>query len=109
MRQRDDETTLANAARLSDGPSPRPSGAQRELNDQADLFEDVIAEIQAEMRGVRDELARLRAIALPPCPLAYFLSKTSATSGAVFSKSKASAHSAASSSSDWQTSLSESL
>src|SRR5215472_8439704 len=34
--------------------------AQRELNDQADRFENVIAEIHAEMRGVRDELARLR-------------------------------------------------
>jgi hypothetical protein len=34
--------------------------AQRELNDQADRFEDVIAEIHAEMCGVRDELARLR-------------------------------------------------
>ena len=36
--------------------------AQRELNDQADRFEDVVAEINAEMRGVRDELARLRMI-----------------------------------------------
>jgi hypothetical protein len=33
--------------------------AQRELNDQADRFENVIAEIHAEMRGVRDELAFL--------------------------------------------------
>ena len=30
------------------------------MNDQADRFENVIAEINAEMRGVRDELARLR-------------------------------------------------
>ena len=36
--------------------------AQRELNDQADRFENVIGEIHAEMRGVRDELARLRAL-----------------------------------------------
>jgi hypothetical protein len=36
--------------------------AQRELNDQADRFEDVIAEIHAEMRGVRDELAKLRTL-----------------------------------------------
>ena len=34
--------------------------AQRELNDQADRFENVIAEIHAEMRGMRDELARLQ-------------------------------------------------
>ena len=34
--------------------------AQREIDDQADRFENVIAEIHAEMRGVRDELARLR-------------------------------------------------
>ena len=34
--------------------------AQRELNDQADRFENVIGEIHAEMRGVRDELGRLR-------------------------------------------------
>src|SRR5262249_38772904 len=59
MRQRDDETIIANAARHSDGPSPRPSGAQRGLNDEADRFEDVIAEIHAEMRGVRVELGRL--------------------------------------------------
>ena len=36
--------------------------AQRELNDQADRFENVIAEIHAEMRGVRDKLARLRTL-----------------------------------------------
>ena len=34
--------------------------AQRELNDQADRFENVIPEIHAEMRGMRDELARLQ-------------------------------------------------
>jgi len=33
--------------------------AQRELNDQADRFENVIAEIHAEMRGMRDELQML--------------------------------------------------
>src|SRR5215472_10912024 len=36
--------------------------AQRETDDQADRFEDVIAEIHAEMRGVRDELAKLRTL-----------------------------------------------
>jgi len=36
--------------------------AQREMDDQADRFEDVIAEIHVEMRGVRDELARLRTL-----------------------------------------------
>jgi hypothetical protein len=36
--------------------------AQPELNDQADRFEDVIAEIQTEMCGVRNELARLRTL-----------------------------------------------
>ena len=34
--------------------------AQRELNDIADCFEDTLGEIHSEMRGVRDELARLR-------------------------------------------------
>ena len=34
--------------------------AQRELNDQADRFEDVIAEVHAEMRDVGVELGRLR-------------------------------------------------
>jgi len=36
--------------------------AQRERDEMADQFEDVIDEIHAEMRGVRDELARLRAL-----------------------------------------------
>jgi hypothetical protein len=34
--------------------------AQREMNEMADEFEGVLAEIHAEMRGVRDELAKLR-------------------------------------------------
>ena len=34
--------------------------AQAEWDELADRFEDVIDEIHAEMRGVRDELARLR-------------------------------------------------
>ena len=34
--------------------------AQRERDELADQFENVIDEIHAEMRGVRDELARLR-------------------------------------------------
>ena len=34
--------------------------AQREMNDMADRFEDTLGQIHAEMRGVRDELARLR-------------------------------------------------
>jgi hypothetical protein len=44
--------------------------AQRELNDQADRFENVIGEIHAEMRGVRDELARLRALDVLSSPSA---------------------------------------
>ena len=36
--------------------------AQREMDDQADRFEDVVAEINAEMLGVRDELAKLRTL-----------------------------------------------
>ena len=36
--------------------------AQRERDKMADEFENVIADIHAEMRGVRDELARLRMI-----------------------------------------------
>ena len=36
--------------------------AQREMNEMADEFEGVLAEIHAEMRGVRDELARLRTL-----------------------------------------------
>ena len=35
---------------------------QRKLNDQADRFENVIAEIHAEMRAVRVELGRLRGL-----------------------------------------------
>ena len=38
-----------------DGLRRARAQAQRELNDQADRFEDVIAEIQTEMRGVRGE------------------------------------------------------
>ena len=34
--------------------------AQQERNELADQFENVIDEIHAEMRGVRDELRRLR-------------------------------------------------
>ena len=44
------------------GPRRARVQAQRELSDQADRFEDVIAEIHAEMRGVRDKLARLRTL-----------------------------------------------
>ena len=36
--------------------------AQRALNDQADRFENVIAEIHSEMRAVRVELGRLRTL-----------------------------------------------
>jgi len=36
--------------------------AQREMNEMADEFEGALAEIHAEMRGVRDELARLRTL-----------------------------------------------
>jgi hypothetical protein len=36
--------------------------AQQERDALADEFESVIAEIHAEMRGVRDELARLRTL-----------------------------------------------
>ena len=36
--------------------------AQREMNDMADQFENVLAEIHREMRGVRDELAKLRTL-----------------------------------------------
>ena len=36
--------------------------AQREMNEMADEFEGVLAEIHAEMRGVRDELAKLRTL-----------------------------------------------
>jgi len=36
--------------------------AQREMNNMVDEFEGVLAEIHAEMRGVRDELARLRTL-----------------------------------------------
>jgi len=36
--------------------------AQRERDEMADEFEGVLAEIHAEMRGVRDELARLRTL-----------------------------------------------
>jgi hypothetical protein len=35
---------------------------QREMNDMADRFEDVIGQVHAEMRGVRGELARLRTL-----------------------------------------------
>ena len=59
MRQRN-ETPLANAAWLSDGPAPRLSQPQRERDEMVDQSENVIDEIHAEMRGVRDELARLR-------------------------------------------------
>jgi hypothetical protein len=38
--------------------------AQRERDELADQFENVIDEIHAEMRGVRDELTRLRTLAL---------------------------------------------
>jgi hypothetical protein len=42
--------------------------AQRERDEMADEFENVIAEIHAEMRGVRDELTRLRTLTLiNPC------------------------------------------
>ena len=43
--------------------------AQAERDALADQFEDVIADIHAEMRGVRDELVRLRTLALigDPC------------------------------------------
>ena len=34
--------------------------AQRERDEMADQFEDMLGEIHAEMRGVRKELARLR-------------------------------------------------
>ena len=36
--------------------------AQREMNEMVDEFEDVLGEIHAETRGVRDELARLRTL-----------------------------------------------
>jgi hypothetical protein len=36
--------------------------AQRERDEMADQFENVIDEIHAEMRGVRDELAKLRTL-----------------------------------------------
>jgi hypothetical protein len=36
--------------------------AQREKDEMTDRFEDVIGQVHAEMRGVRDELARLRMI-----------------------------------------------
>ena len=36
--------------------------AQRERDELADQFENVIDEIHAEMRGVRDELGRLRTL-----------------------------------------------
>jgi len=42
--------------------------AQRERDDMVDQFETIIDEIHAEMRGVRDELTRLRTLALiDPC------------------------------------------
>ena len=36
--------------------------AQREMNDMADRFEETLAGIHADMRGVRDELGRLRTL-----------------------------------------------
>ena len=36
--------------------------AQREMDDMADRFEETLAEIHAEMRGVRGELAKLRTL-----------------------------------------------
>jgi hypothetical protein len=36
--------------------------AQREMNEMTDRFENVIAEIHAEMRAVRVELGRLRTL-----------------------------------------------
>ena len=36
--------------------------AQRERDDMAERFEDVLDDIHAEMRGVRGELARLRTL-----------------------------------------------
>ena len=36
--------------------------AQRERDDLADRFEDTLGEIHQEMRGVRNELARLRTL-----------------------------------------------
>ena len=43
--------------------------AQAERDQLADQFEDVIDDINAEMRGVRDELTKLRTLALigDPC------------------------------------------
>jgi hypothetical protein len=42
--------------------------AQQERDELADQFENVIDDINAEMRGVRDELTRLRTLALiDPC------------------------------------------
>ena len=42
--------------------------AQREKDNLADQFENVIDDINAEMRSVRDELTRLRTLALiDPC------------------------------------------
>ena len=42
--------------------------AQRERDELADQFEDIIDDINAEMRGVRDELTKLRTLALiDPC------------------------------------------
>ena len=38
--------------------------AQVERDELADRFEDINAEMRAEMRGVRDELTRLRTITL---------------------------------------------
>jgi hypothetical protein len=42
--------------------------AQAERDELADQFENVIDDINSEMRGVRDELTRLRTLALvEPC------------------------------------------
>ena len=50
--------------------------AQRERDELADQFENVIDEIHAEMSGVRDELARLRTLALiDPCDTEHDLAK----------------------------------
>jgi hypothetical protein len=62
MRQRDDETTLANARGHMMGLRRARVQAQREKDEMTDRFEDVIGQVHAEMRGVRDELARLRMI-----------------------------------------------
>ena len=39
------------------------------MDEMTDRFEDVIGQVHAEMRGVRDELTRLRTLALidDPC------------------------------------------